>query len=170
MKQTSYNYQHKITSPNRLCGGLEKTAYPMSKLNTLFKQHIELNQLVTPLVQQHASVAANVAKYQQGVLSLSVENHSTANHLRYVSPLLLAELTKYPEFSELTDITVFVLPNDLALNPIQKSHTQLNQSGSHTAQPLSAHTKMSISNLANRHIKNEKLKQALLTLAKTPQH
>lgn len=91
--------------PNFLGKPIEHAEHVFAHLSQHQKYVLQLNALVKPVFQKHASMDISVARYDRGILTIATENLTAANHLNYLHRIFLDELKTLPEFHELTSLS-----------------------------------------------------------------
>ena len=142
-------------------------------LNIKYDELVSYTQKIRHLLQdglpEEVIKTMWVVKYEQGNLTISVNSHTAANHLRYMSSTLVELIRKQSTtFKQLNAIDIIV---SYTATPLSSSNTptaaysQKSNANNHKDQALSANTRKTIAHTATHVITDEALKQALLKLA-----
>lgn len=171
--------------PNHLAKRIDHQKSAASSLpKSLSEKCSELNQLTQEMkallgrgLPEEILKSPWVVKYEEGLLVLSVQSQTAANHLRYQSNNLINILKEQSlTFSVLKNIDVIVTyPASIDhLNENQdysnlhsnQSNLALSKGGSHDKRGLTETTKRTITHTLEHVIKDERLKASLKRLIK----
>lgn len=78
-----------------------------SNLVSIYQKSIDMEQLskkVMRHIPQHLQASVKVAGFEKGTLSLTLNNHSVANELRYLLPELRSDLRQKEHMHQLVQI------------------------------------------------------------------
>ena len=145
-----------------------------SKLNKLTQ---EIKALLGRGLPEEILQSLWVVKYEEGLLVLSVQSQTAANHLRYQSNNLINILKEQSlTFSVLKNIDVIVTypasidhlneNQDYSISHSNQSNLTLSKGGSHINRGLTETTKRTITYTLEHVIKDERLKESLKRLTK----
>ncbi|MGD9153090.1 MAG: DciA family protein [Gammaproteobacteria bacterium] len=129
----------------------------LSNLITKVNQLNQLNQSLSEILDPKIAVHCQITNLENQILTLLVDNSSWGTKIRYITPEIIKKMHTIPELSQVKQIKCIVRPKQQRRNAKPSQTAQKINISSENAQILRS--------VANE-IKDEKLKKALLHLAK----